>query len=246
MTSKSLVAAVVLAMLAAACGGGDDDRNYRDPINNPSAASQAQAAVSAAASLSTLESDPTSSDAVSKMSQLYAASSVLLSAKLAASAGAQKPVATPLEALRAAASLGKPFDASCITATSSRVTYASCDLDGAGTINGSVSWGGGSFTMDLAMSIASQGTSFTVTEKGTVSVSTAAIAGDIDVTAKGSVAGYSYDYSISTNYDVALSGSLATAGEMEVHGRWSVKGPQSASYDLWVKAEFNGNTVTLY
>lgn len=242
--SRASSFALSVLFVGAACGG-DDNKNYGDPINNPAAAAQAKTAVQAAASLSTIESDPDNDAALTNVSQLYSSAQVLLSAKLATQAGNQKPV---FDGLRAMTDLvSKPLDASCYSAAAGRVTYTACDLGGAGTIDGTVSWGGGTYTVNLTMTLDTQGTEFSITQRGSITVSQTAITGNLDVTAEGSVQGVTFDYDISSDYDLVLSGGQATDGSLEVHGAWSVRSPQgNASYDLWVKAEFDGATVTLY
>jgi hypothetical protein len=233
----SLGLALALALATAACGG--DDKNYGDPIVNATAETQALAAVEAAASLSTLESDPDNDIALVKVNQLYAAAQAMLNAKLAATSGNRKPA--PGAALAA-----KPLDAACVVVATGRVTYTNCDF-GAGTINGTVSWGGGSFSVDLVTTLDTDDSSFTVSQRGSIAVSATAISGGLDIAVDGSFQDVSFDWNISSDFDIVLAAGKATSGVLEVHGDWSVRAPQgSADYDVWVKAEFDGTTVTIY
>jgi hypothetical protein len=231
---------VAALLLAAACGG--DDKNYGDPIDNPAAAQQAKAAVEASASLATLETDPDNDAALTKVSGLYSAMQILLGAKLAAQGGDAHAVLPRL--VRAAAS--KPLETACLTATAGRVTYTNCDLGG-GTINGTISWGAGSFDIDLEMTLASGETDLIMSEHGTLRVTEESIAGALAIDVAGAIDTIHFDYSIASTWDITLAAGLATAGVLEVHGDWSVRSPQAnADYDVWVKAEFDGSTVTLY
>lgn len=216
----------MLGALLAACGG-DDGKDYGDPLSDPQVGAQARATLEGAASLPMLESDPGNAAALAKVAGMYDAVSALLNAKLVAHPPSSKAVL--------------PLDG-CFTATASKVTYAGCN-DGARTVDGTLAWGGGTFTSDLTIKYTADGASYEVRQTGVLAVSAGAVVGDVSFSATRTLGDISVDYDVSADLSVTLAAGCGTAGQLEVHGLWKVPtgGQGRGDYDVWTKAVFGPN-----
>lgn len=234
---------VGVVMFAVACGGGDSggDKNYGTPLSSPAAGAAAKNAVDDIKSLSTLESMPNSDAALNRVGTTYSSALTMVNAKLAE----HPPTANLAEALRTVGR--KPFDPSCYTATASMVTYNDCNYGG-GSIDGTISWGSGTFAINVAITVTSNGQNVTVKENGTLTVTETAVKGDFAIDAKLAGSGVTLDYAFDTSYDVTLTNGCPTGGTIEVHGDWTLTQPQNYHYDVWVKADFGPtcNDVKVY
>ena len=222
-------------MLVAACGGSSE-KDYGDPVTvDSSTKSGITSAINSAAALASIESDPNSNATLSTVSGLYTALGVLYPA---CAAHVNKPAFDPAIILDARDAMTKPVDQACVTVTTNKVTYNACNY-GSGTINGSVSYGAGVFSMDLKISVSAGGSTYTVTEKGTITVSSSAIVGDMEIKVDTNAGGASVKATYSAEYAVTLTSNCATGGfiEVSVSGSASTQGG-SGSYSISTKAEF--------
>jgi hypothetical protein len=235
-----------MVLLVAACGGGDDDKGYGDPITVDSATkSSITQAVQSAAALRTIEDTPGSDTALANVSGLYGSMNVLMAAKLAATAGQQRlaPVGAILEA-----AAGKPVTQDCLTVTTGKVTYNNCNY-GQGTIDGTISYGSGTFSIDLEISSTTGGSMFSITQRGSLTVTTGAITGDLSIDVEAKFGNVTTTSSFDADYDIVLTNACATDGSLEVHAEGSAQtGQGSGGYDVWVKADFGPacGDVTVY
>lgn len=220
-----------LLFLVSACGGSDE-KEYGDPVTvDPSTKSGLTSAISSAAALASVESNPSNDATLGNVSSLYTAFAVL---SPACQVNARKPEPAEL----ALDALSKPIDETCVTVTTGKVTYNNCNY-GSGSINGFISYGGGTFTTDIKITVSVSGSSTTVTEKGVMNVSATAIKGNMTVSTNGSFGGTTVKATYSSTFDVMLTSSCATGGKVEVSISGTASGQGgSGSYDFGAKAEF--------
>jgi hypothetical protein len=222
---------VTLILLVAGACGGSDERDYGDPITiDTSTKTSLTSAISAAAALVTIENAPSSDSALSAFAGFSSAYAVLTPACQSKIQGAA------FELSRDA--MFKPVDMTCVTIATGKVTYNNCNYGG-GSINGSISYGAGMFTMDVTVSIGATGSTTTVKQKGSIAVSATAIKGNMDIDVSGSFGGTTVNAGYDADFDVTLASGCATGGFVEVAVSGSASGQGgSGSYNFGAKAEF--------
>ena len=273
LTTTALLATALLA----ACGdeASAPSGSYGAPIQ--AGATEKQSATSAVTStddLKTLaENDPGDNAAIGKVSGVWGNLNVLVTKKqqeqaMAAQpggAGAQPGMPAGMPAGVAAGgltleTLTGALDQSCYSQSGGSVTYNQCDF-GTGSIDGTISYTEPDLVLDLTISM-STGASFTITEKGTLTLDATQITGNLSFASStdlsgapgmpAGAAGYTSQTTLDATYDVQLTDGCPTGGTLEVHSVTSTSGGQipagAGGLDVWVKAEFGPacGDVTLY
>ncbi len=229
MKERLLFIATALALICYACGG-DDGGAPTTPIENPAAEQAAEDAVDSTKSLRGLDGDPTSSDALNAMSEMYGDLSAM------ASAGQ-----TGLTGFPALTGDKAPLE-TCVTATDALITYDNCDY-GATTIDGTVGVDGDTVTTDLTLNSASGGVTVGFTMVGSIAVNTSLVDGSIvyDTNFSGiEIPGGAGALRLEANYDaIGLDGTgCPTSGSLTVSQSYSGTG----GFDFGdVRAEFGPN-----
>jgi hypothetical protein len=246
----SLVTLGVGAVLLVSACGGDDDKGYGDPITITSEQkSEISGLVSEAASVASVASTtPCDGEDLAKMTGLYASMTLLLDAKLTAQNTRLAPQV--LEALQrmGTRSAGKlPEGGTCVPG-SGNVTFDDYQFEG-GTMDGTISFGGGKFTTDLTVTVSQDASSVAMKMKGSLTVSDTAIKGNLSLSASVAASGATVTAEFASNFDLHLTNNCATGGQIEVHasGEATTSGSH-ATYDLWAKAVFGPacGDVTIY
>lgn len=236
---------LLVAVLMAGCGGSDEP-DYGDPITVDSATmSSLNSAIESATSFSTIENTPGDNSALSKIGTLYSAMAVL---PTVCQAHASKPEGAEAHEALMKAWAGKPVDTTCLTVTTNKVTYNACNF-GSGTMNGTISWGNNTFSIDIDMSVTAGGATTTISESGSITVSGAGITGGLSIAVNSSIGATTVKATYTADYDVTLSSGCATGGKIEfsAKGNASTSGG-SGSYSFGIKAEFGPTcgSVKLY
>ena len=165
MKERLLFLVTALALVCYGCGG-DDGGGATTPIDNPAAEQAAEGAVESTKSLGGLANDPSSSDALGAMSEIYGELSAM------ASAGQ-----TGLSGFPALTGDKAPLE-TCVSASDALISYDNCDY-GATNINGTVGVDGDTVTTDLTINSASGGVSVGFTMIGSIAVTASLIEGSV-------------------------------------------------------------------
>jgi hypothetical protein len=237
---------LIVTMLMAACGG-TADKGYDKPLTvDATTKTMLSGIVDKAAEVQTVATSPCSGDGINSLASLYESLTILLDLKLGKNASS-----AVAPALRAAlvAGANKPQTSGCNAGTGT-VTFDHFDF-GEGTINGKITYSGGSFTTDVTVTLSTGTTSATIKETGSLALSSGAIKGDLEITANVSLGGATVNASFSSSFDLKLANGCATGGQIELHAVGNATGTsagQHASYDEWVKAVFGPacGDVTVY
>ncbi len=208
----------IAVLLGSACGG--ENKQYGEPIEDPSAALHATAAVTNTARL---RADTTNDTGLSAVDALSGNVNLLGGIKLQ-HLQADQPQSAPL----------RDVDAACVVQSTSGVVYSDCEWAG-NIVNGSIIRTGDIVEVDLAFERADEDTTTEIGADGKLTINDSELSGYLDIDLRIETDSVTIRATFDSDFDVMLVDGCAVGGSLELH---AVAGAGGSSQSVWVLAEY--------